>query len=173
MAACECDAWTGLPILILGPIFFDLPKNERRFVIAHELGHFALGHTTKSADPVNEKIFPKNSEGEKSKEKVKLARSRVDELEADRFAIINLGVNYQDALAWMNQTFMKDEEIYRDYPNFFKRRNTFESSHPLFPERIKQMEALGQDLRLGKLRLNLMTDVDWDNAIKQCFYQKT
>ena len=164
IAAVRCSAYNGLPVFDIHPEFETLSKNEQRFILGHELGHFVLDHLhyTVSAPPKHLMLFPDSPAGQHSKEIFKMAKRRIRELEADRFAVINLGIDYRDGLEWMQR------EVREELEEPIK---IFESSHPLFPQRIAHLQELGENLELGRERLNLMTPEDWDYAIARCFNQ--
>ena len=160
LASVSCSLYNGLPEIKINPLFETLPENIRTFVIGHELAHYVLGHGESNRQRYNnnKRLFPESPAGERSKQTFERTMSRVQEFEADRFAIVNLGINYLDALAFMQW----------DKKYYLTSLKTFDTTHPLSLDRIKQIEELGRDIESGRIRLNLMTDADWDYAIQRC-----
>lgn len=167
----------GLPLIRIGASTTKQPIGELRFVIAHELGHFALGHlfepqtlthsVLQKAAIEEFKKEKKTSEHLPFKESFEHAYSRTQELEADRFAIIEFGIPIDDAIAWGNRGTMSAEEYLLEAP----KKETFKSTHPLFEARIQQFEDLRREVELHKAQKRQPKAINWkelaENYLKE------
>ena len=100
----------GLPIIYIGSEEIKLPILELHRLIGHELGHYVLNHIKKKPT-LSHKLLQKEVSGEEFKKGKKVAGqlpfektferafSRIQEYEADRFAVIELGVPIDSAIA--------------------------------------------------------------------------
>jgi hypothetical protein len=105
----------GLPLFHFDPSLVNDPYGEMLFVLAHELSHYILGHfyedytivhreLSKEDAPQEFKIKGKKVAGKLPfKETFKKSRDRVEETEADRMAVIDFGINIDDALCWLEK----------------------------------------------------------------------
>lgn len=164
----------GLPIIYVGLDALNLPINEQRFALAHELGHYALGHVKRGQKqlikhPMLEKQqgtieFKKGKKvtGQLPFEKTfKNAWQRSQEEEADRFAIVNLGVDIDDAIALAKRLLKAGKEYELDTPE----KETFKSTHPLWSSRIEHLNELRREVEIRKHRKE-QEHVDWEKIHK-------
>ncbi len=143
----------GLPLFIVD---FDYWMNcsARNWILGHELGHYVLGHV--------QMIEERNKEGKKladavlskypNKEKMDIvlfantfnnAYIQTFEYEADRFAIVNLGITLDD----INLTSLEEYSL-RENQKFNEKnpqsRATFKQTHPLWEKRITLIKELSR-----------------------------
>ena len=131
----------GLPEIYISLGLTSLPAAELQFILAHELAHYFLRHHFEMEPKLSEKpLFLK--EGKENKEKLKLTHkmfensyTRIQEAEADRFAILKLRAHIDAAINFFKKMSFKKESsaIYK---------KTFTSTHPLSADRIKNLEKL-------------------------------
>ncbi len=105
LASVDCVTADGLPQIILGTDFINLSTNIQRAIIAHEIGHYALEHRIVRMTTYNENnlggIFNATAATTSSNKLTPTgalndAYVRTYEYEADRFAMVNTGVSYDD-----------------------------------------------------------------------------
>lgn len=144
----------GLPLIAIEEDFKKLPFGQQLFIIAHELAHYALGHT--------ELLNPINLVNESDRAMLDRTRSRVNESEADRFAILEFGAKIEDAIDTMKS--IHD----RASADGYVAKTSFESTHPLFDGRVKQLQDLVRELELSARRPPIL--VDWAKLASD--YQK-
>lgn len=146
----------GLPsIYVDKDLFFTFPRNEQRFILAHELGHYKMGHfkeafKLKSAPP--DRILLSN------------AHNRNREHEADRIAILDFGINLDDAISFVKSriTATKEQELKKwGYIKGLK------LTHPFWEERLKHLEGLRRELEIKKAPI---LPVDYD-ALSQKYFK--
>jgi hypothetical protein len=165
----------GLPVIIIGSETYKVPVEHKRAIIAHELGHYALGHLFKRPT-IRLKFLEEIPEEVRMEKKVLKIRgkpfgvsgtlpveqksfehafSRQQEFEADRFAVIEMGIPIDDAIAerksWSH--LLTDEEK--------GEQKTFKRTHPLTTARIKQLEDLRPEVELNKAHKRQPTPIDW------------
>jgi len=165
--ASELD---GLPIMLVDPDETKLPLKEFRFSIAHELGHYVLQHSGVMQHATEfSAIHPVLAQQGKSEEftpgkKVSgqlpfaesfhFAYTRVQEYEADRFAVMELGIPIDDAIASAQSELQEVGEHELENPH----KETFKETHPLWKARIEQLESLRREVELNKAQSKL---IDW------------
>ena len=177
----------GLPEIDIGLELQKLPKNEARFTLAHELSHYVLGHfqpptvahkelqkteapalTHEALQKVAMEEFKKGKKAYKPfkvspskqlvfEESFKKAFSRTQELEADRFAVIEFGVPIDDAIARAKRGATEAEEQKMKTPE----KETFTITHPLWMARIKQLEDLRREIELHKVQKRQPKQIPW------------
>lgn len=149
---------SGLPVLFYGSDFYLLPHNQQKAIVGHELGHYVLGHynenkalnisflhlTDKEIGPVM-----------KSVNTFIASYTRVNELEADRFAVLNLGVPAEDMIDMLIN-------LYTDTKN---KHSSIGHDHPSIQSRVDQLEDLKRDLEQGRIKRQA---VDWEKAMLAC-----
>lgn len=162
----------GLPLFVIGSEIINKPQGELRFIIAHELGHYALGHyglpDPKRPRPTHKELQKTGTEEFKKGKKVSgqldfgptlsTAFNRTQELEADRFAIIELGVSIDDAIAGIGGLASTKLEQQLKAPE----KATFTRTHPLAAARIKQLEDLRPEVDLYKAQKRQPKPIDWE-----------
>jgi ankyrin repeat protein len=152
-ASVSVSCVDGLPVIRVGDNTQNWPLKELNFVIAHELGHYALGHL-KSKEP--------------SKKFLQLAFNRTEEYEADRFAIIDLGVPVDDAITWAQNAINEQNK----YKISNSRYDTLNSTHPLSKARITHFEELRREVELRKAQKRAPQKIDWkkiaEDYLKEC-----
>ena len=120
------DAWHR-EIYVDLTVFWDAPDDTLAFVIAHELGHIALGHTdtaTRAPD-----------------------QSRQDEYDADDFGVdLAKRLGYTQARVF---TFMHSKQ--GEYQRYNKLSSEPDSTHPNFDQRIDRAGQQGFQLSKGGL----------------------
>lgn len=172
----------GLPFLCINyKKVMTMPIKIQRAIIAHELGHYALGHQLeKSAIKLKHSHLFKDSFYDKSltittrhkkirvtadfspHESFQNAASRVREYEADRFAVLQFGIPIDDCVEEIELL----KKLSQSHLWFFQKEtpyHAFESSHPLFKQRIEHIRSLGPEVTLGyKSAL-----INWNDIIEE------
>ena len=200
LAAVQCDDSTGYPIILVSKKFMEIPWNQQLFIIAHELGHWVLGHNglggANNSDELQEqfsKFLSKISAADRQlhrknpklglgygrdleiKGEIKRLKGhplpmdatfdkaymRDNEFAADRFAVMDLGVDPEDGIAWMRNDLI-DDKIGRTKDSELNR--LFSRTHPFTEARIAQMEELKRELRLGMPRF-YPQEINWHGLI--------
>lgn len=111
----------GLPVIYVGSLASQIPREQLKFIIGHELGHYVLYHLSASA-PFQEIL--------------QRAFSRSQESEADKFAIMELGVRIDDAIA-----------AGKNLSSFtFNTPSALQSTHPFWETRIQHFNELRREL---------------------------
>jgi Zn-dependent peptidase ImmA (M78 family) len=142
----------GLPLISVGPSLLEKPYEEQRSILAHELGHYVLGHTLEELEyriPAELTSFK-----EPFKEPFRLAYSRNQEYEADRFAVIEMEANIDALIAHLR----KGEELQARYK---VERRALKSTHPLEKARIEYLENLKREIELRKQRNIPRPQIKW------------
>ncbi|MDP3788520.1 MAG: M48 family metalloprotease, partial [Candidatus Chromulinivorax sp.] len=161
----------GLPIIYVPENFFNKSIGSQKAGIAHEIGHYALEHQVIKKTTYNEHnlgdIFNEATSHKKidktttitsnkklaPRETMTKAYSRTYEYEADRFAMVNMGVSYDDVQAMVKE--MDDSTAC----------TTFETTHPLHKDRLKQFQAIASELELVKNSPSIKKPtIDWDEV---------
>jgi len=162
----------GLPVFYIDSNVIDRPRNELLFSIAHELSHYVLGHNFEEyqlSHPIlaDEKIIEQTvKKGKKVagllpfEETFKKARQRIQENEADRMAVIEFGINIDDAIARLKSA--AKEGLSQD-----KYRVTFQSTHPMGPARMKHMESLRVEVELNKIYGIQRKPINWEQLAQK------
>jgi hypothetical protein len=156
----------GLPEIDISFDFVKLPKNELRFLLAHELGHYVLGHPFNEPPLVHKALEKIVAESGKLpfKESFRHAFTRVQEFEADRFAVIEFGIPIDDAIVLMKKS--EPGRVYSSIENYEyalknPQKETFQSTHPLQKARIEQFEELRREVELNKIHGKQPEPIDW------------
>jgi hypothetical protein len=144
-ASVSISSTDGLPVFWVGAGIKDLPLGEQLAILGHELGHYVLGHALEKHVYTVAPLFGKPFE---------LAYSRNQEFEADKFAVLDLGISIDDVIANMQRIKGIREGIIRATK---KKGSTFESTHPPEEARIKQLEDLRREVELIKRRYSRYT----------------
>ncbi len=175
----------GLPVLFVGSETNQTPREQLRFTIAHELGHYVLDHIFEQSakkHKILEKIIIDKRILKKGKEKApfeisgqlpfeksfQLAFSRTQEFEADRFAVIELGVSIDDAIATVKSWITEDEEHKLKVPE----KETFKSTHPFSTARILQFEDLRREVELHQAQKGQPKPINWKALAAQYLKKK-
>lgn len=176
----------GLPIITLGTKTLNLPDNQLRFVIAHELSHYVLKHprsTTTIAHPLLtdaaelQKITTqdKNLPFEKT---FRFAQGRIREFEADRFAIMHFGCDIDAAISYFKKP-VKWQIWKERLTSWFSKNSgrnpkneTFKSTHPLWQQRITHLESLRREVQWQKNRNEHPKEIDWE-SLRQHYLDDT
>jgi hypothetical protein len=164
----------GLPVINVGSQALQNRSQEQlRFTIAHELGHFALGHLFKQPTLEHKVLHKVAAEEFKKGKKVggllpfektfEHAFTRAQEFEADRFAIIEFGIPIEDAISAKKRWIAESEEHKLEAPE----KETFKSTHPLSIARIQQFEDLRREVELNKARGRKPTPINWKKLAAQ------
>ena len=85
--------------------------------------------------------------------------------EADRFAVIELGVPIDSAIAASKRRIQRESK-----PSgwgFNREKKTFKSTHPLWEERLKQFEELRREVELNKLHNKKPKPINWKQLALQ------
>ena len=157
----------GLPRILIGPHAMEMPLNEQRFAVAHELGHYALEHLHFNRPPIivhailNKGKQDSTIEFQKGKNvsgqlpfipAFKNAWSRTQEDEADRFAILDIGMDIADGIAFAERR-LKNES--------FDPKETFQSTHPNWRARIRHLQELQREVELRKSKGTPLKQINW------------
>lgn len=150
----------GLPVIYVGAESAQVPIKYQRVTVAHELGHYALGHFFKKPikkHKVLEKEIPFEIGGTLPfKKSFEHSFSRIQEFEADRFAVIEMGVSIDDAIAQAKSWIAKEEELLAT-----PEKETFKRTHPFARARIQQFEDLRREVELHKAQKRQTKPIDW------------
>ena len=173
-----------MPIVLLDADEIKLPLREFRYIIAHELGHYVLHSTldntrtlTSCPSPAHRVLSTQATMQELKKgkkisgqlpfeESFQLAYSRVQEHEADKFAVIEMGIPIDDAIANAKRGVEEQDSQLEN-----SKKETFKSTHPLWADRIKQFELLRPEVELNKVRNTKRQSIDWQ-ALATQYLQK-
>ena len=163
----------GLPIInIYSSAIVEFPFDELRWVIGHELGHYVLGHVHEDIEKykVRHKGLVPTEKGSGEFKKVKKvsgqlpfeitfqkALQRTYEDEADRFAVVDLGIGIDAGIAAAKryQLKLKEHEIASPEKEMFYR------THPFWPARIKHLNELRREVELRKARKMKPKEINW------------
>lgn len=167
----------GLPKIYVDPFSAQLPFNELKSTIAHELAHYVLGHfntenlashhllSHQEEKPTRSFRKGKNIRGLLPlKETFQNAYQRTKEDEADRFAILEFGVNIDDAISNAKK---KAKQAYEEF--FVDPKETFKSTHKFWKDRIAHLEYLRREVEIRKNRKS--APINWQNLAKH--YKET
>jgi len=149
-ASVRTNRENGLPVFIISPTFLDLfTTSAKRFIIAHELSHYILGHRFERA------LYPFTHTGIHAKQTfLENAYSRVHEDEADRSAIMNFGIPLDEGIAALERSFEITGENALHNPH----KQTFKQDHPLYVHRKQHLKSLRRELEARKA---LPKQIDW------------
>ncbi len=166
----------GLPLLQFKTSNLSFPSEQLRYIVAHELSHYVLDHFNRTLS-FHKKLSPENEntlltlKGKKVtapfpyNETFTKAASRVQEAEADRFAVMHFGVSVEAGLAY------NDFNSSKDYSVNFPEKIDFTLVHPPAKERIRQFLSLRKEVELQKEKNEPKKPIDWD-ALREK-YKKT
>jgi peptidase M48-like protein len=159
-------------------LFQSHPKDQLKYAFAHELGHYVRGHPKKSIKEHKKSLKIKEPESfEEYKKSLKPealqriamqefkkgkkisgqlpfeetfghAYSRIQEFEADRFAVIDLGQSIDAGIAFDESVSALAKEHEIKTPE----KATFLMTHPLMRARIQQLKDLRREVELNKER---------------------
>lgn len=165
----------GLPEIKITADFLLLPKNELLYVLGHELGHYILGHLQptpplahKGLQTITTQKRILKKEGKKegrpievmeqlpAEETFKKAFTRIQEFEADRFAVIEFEIPIDDAIANEKRTAEIGNERLR-----MRQQETFKRTHPFSLDRIKYLEELRREVELRKAQKRQPMKINW------------
>ena len=149
------SAKDGLPIFAVSARALKLPTRELRFILAHELGHYALGHYIqdfeyKVCHPAFEETFH-------------YAYDRTVEDEADRFAIVEFRIDVDDAVALAKRWSLEVQEDELRNPE----KKTFQRTHPLWVTRIQHLNELRREVELLKAKNMRPKQINWKALAKE------
>jgi predicted SprT family Zn-dependent metalloprotease len=156
----------GLPTISVNPTIMQLPKDQRDFVLAHELAHYILGHiadnvrykAVHTALVTKQKTTP--SFGKITFESAfKQAYSREQEYEADTFAVVELGAPIDAAIEYAKDQIAAQKEKQEEPSTRVKKESPFEQSHPLWERRLQNLENLRREIELSQTRSP--KPIDW------------
>lgn len=165
----------GLPEFYFDQSVVDEPLNQMLCTLAHELAHYILGHfyevyslshpqLVKEGAPYEEFKKGKKVAGQLPfKETFDKARQRSKENEADRMIVIDFGLPIDDAIAHAKHLLVKAEEEYLKLPH----KETFQTTHPLWANRIKHFESLRSEAELRRAQKKQRKPVDYDALAKK------
>ena len=172
-ASVSTSAVDGLPEFYIGPEFFDVPWNETLFIIAHEMSHYALGHFFEeyqlrhrdlTQDATLRHIKGKQVGGNLPFQATfEKSRQRIKENECDRMAVIDFGINLDDAIARAKRG-VKDQ---KEYELKAPQKEAFQRTHSLWLDRVKYLESLRNEVELNKVRGRQRTQVDWEKLAQK------
>jgi len=170
--AVRCITDDGLPIIKVDANFINESTGYQRAGIAHELGHYALEHLVMRNTTYNEnsgEAFTNKLLNSKKTDAIQIKSSqkgldpnkamtdayvRTYEYEADRFAMINMGVSFEDA-----------ESMIKSFNDSTKGCRTFTVDHPLDENRLKQFQAIKVEMELLKNSPSAKpAPINWDNV---------
>ncbi len=156
LAAVSYNPIDGLPLIAIDKDFITLSIGQQLFTIAHELAHYILEHLMF----VNNIKLPEyTSEGigrlslEQDQSLFKKSKRRINEYEADRFAILEFGTKIADAVSLFNK--QKDEVV--------SLSNVLHSSHPDIEKRIEYLVSLEREI--GSSRAPFI--IDWSRLAQE------
>ncbi len=171
----------GLPVIKIGTNW--IHRSDDAWTIGHELGHYVLGHcglitkTEPFCETLSKKINSETSgyQGKKVDHKKKETNplinfqetfkntySRNQEYEADRFALVDFGINLDNAVvAALNEDVFEENETFNDENP--RNKATFRKMHPLMDDRIKHMQSLSREIELHENLYGIgnPTPIDW------------
>lgn len=140
----------GLPILLVGINgIMQRPLNDIIAAIAHELGHYVLGHPFKTK-PTHPHLPNVNTIYNN-------AHFRVQEYEADRSQVLDFGIPTIDSIAAAENI---RQEINEEIP-VGPQRETFKRSHPFWSYRQEHFKSLAPEVELRKAHNRGNTVFDW------------
>ena len=153
----------GLPLLKVGERFPKRGYLSNRCTIAHELGHYVLlGHTEdKLAAIKHSSLATINSypscPGIRLDFKCAFLYSqlRIQEYEADRFAVLNMGMLINDMIKTFNT---------RDANHGNK---TFNATHPRLEQRLEHIKNLKREVELQKAHGGKLPQINWNSLIEE------
>lgn len=157
----------GLPIIFVDQ--YSLHKYSPAAVkasIAHELGHYVSRHLIQHKDPTHSTLFQASSTSENVKNarnEFKRAYIRVQENEADRRMVLDFAISIDDALANARALQEKADELPKKGPN----KMTFQTTHPLWADRINHLESLRSEVELKKSHGLGKTIFDWKKLAQE------
>lgn len=168
---CASD---GLPKFEIGSDVKDMPRAWQRFIFAHELAHYVKKHLVRK-DRCNH-FLPQLNSDETDKDDHSLsfghlldqAASRINEYEADRFAVLGLGAQPEEGIAWRRGRMSLQEKKSGITAESVKKG--FNSSHPHDIARIKHLRGLKREVELQKAHGKNDFSLDWEEL--QRFYQE-
>lgn len=160
----------GLPLISVDAALANSSIEDLRVVLAHELSHYVLGHFYEDytlshagleATPNNQTQLlikgKRTSSQLPFKETFEKARSRVEENEADKFAIISFGIDINDAIALAKKELSSAGE--NEMENMS--RKTFQKTHPFWSKRIEYLESLRPEVELNTMRKIDKEPINW------------
>ena len=162
-----------LPVITLGKNILQDPQEEQRFIIGHELGHYALGHRDLSHHkPIHTTLktvpdLPQDSATERKNSRFKFeeafcrAYSRENEYEADRFSILTMKTNSDAASSWFQKSTLQAQSQNKSA------RHTFLNTHPQNHARIEHFESLSREVELQKARGEKGAPINWKALIEK------
>ncbi len=133
----------GFPIIWIDQdSFIDNPDPQEQFkaAIAHELGHYALRHlqnNQKTSKPALKEL--------------RKAYSRTEELEADRSMVLDFDIPISLAIENAKTLQMQENPATK----------TFQSSHPVWADRIKHLKSLQTEVELKQAHKEGRKIFDW------------
>jgi hypothetical protein len=172
--------------------------DELKYAFAHELGHYVLGHPKKSIEEHEKSLTGQVVTGRKKPEEpLKLealretaiqefkkgkkvsgqlafeetfghAYSRVQEFEADRFAIRDLGQSINAGITFGQSFSSRAKEHEIETPE----KATFKSTHPLMTARIQQLKDLRREVELNKERGIKPKPINWKELAAEYLKEK-
>lgn len=168
----------GLPKIYVDHFTAQLPFNELKSTIAHELAHYVLEHFN-TENLVSHHLLSHQEEkstrhfrkGKKIsgllplKETFQNAYQRTKEDEADRFAILEFGVNIDDAISNAKKKAKRAYEEFYVHPE----KETFKSTHKFWKDRIQHLEYLRREVEIRKNRKS--APINWQELAKH--YKET
>jgi len=155
---------TGLPVISVGKKIVEMPLDLQYFIIAHELGHYALGHLKSTKKLIHKELSkastsPEYAPQKKVREQLLFEEafsntaSRINEYEADRFSIVTLGTSPEAAIQFHERCKAS--------------KKTFLRTHPLPIARINNCKAIEEELELAKAHGGTVPAIDWDAIIER------
>ncbi len=161
----------ALPKFLIDTTITKLPVNELRFLLGHELGHYVLGHLSAEGHKIGHRTLDvaeagsirefrkgKKVGGQLSfKQTFQDSFQRSKEDEADRFAIVELGIPIEDGIALAKRWQANDEALEKKN----QKKETFKRTHPLWSARIKHMQDLRSEVELRKARNTPTPPINW------------
>ncbi len=181
----------GLPTFEVNITFMQLPKNQQKAIIAHELSHYILEHNitnSKNHDEIKNYITKSFKEKKETSSKLypeialENAYIRTCEYEADRFATMNLKVPPQDLIDLLNSIRLEEDVLiyatksaryigsalgfqYKPNPNvqILNTDKTLSRTHPITDDRIQQLRNIQKELDLPQTAYSHQpTSINWD-----------
>ncbi len=131
----------GLPEIYISLGLTSFAAKELQFILAHELAHYFLRHHFAMEPTLSEKP-PFLKDGKENNKKLTLTHkifensyTRIQEAEADKFAILTLRADLDAAISFFKKRILGKESLEMN-------KKTFMSTHPLSADRIKNLELL-------------------------------